>query len=471
MTTTAIVLAAGQGTRMKSALPKVMHPVAGAPMIHHVVTAALSVVDDVVVVVGHGRELVTSYLAAAFDARVRCVVQEPQRGTGHAAQVAMANVDAAATEVLVLCGDTPLLGPEALAELMEALSEDQGAKLALLHFEALPGSSYGRVLLDDARRPIGIVEARDCTAEQFRVRTFNAGVYAFRADFLRAALPQLRAENAQKELYLTDTVALAKGAAVAVLADEGPCVGVNDRAQLAYADGRLRTGLLARHIAAGVAVGPGAVIDALVTIGPDAVIGPHAVLRGRTRVEGGAHVDVGCVLDDVVVRAGARLKPYSVLSGCEVGEEAHVGPFSHLRPGSRLHRGAHVGNFVETKNTTLREGAKANHLAYLGDGEIGERANVGAGTIFCNYDGYQKHRTTIGAGAFIGCDTQLVAPVTVGEGAYVATGTTVTKDVPPDALAIGRVAQSNKEGYASRLRGRLRAAADAAKAKKPEGGS
>ena len=465
MTATAVVLAAGLGTRMKSSLPKVMHLVAGVPMIHHVVAAALGAVDDVVVVVGHGREVVAGYLGRAFDHRVRCVVQEPQRGTGHAVQVAMESVDAAASEVLVLCGDTPLLHGGALVALLRDLREDGVAKLALTYAES-DEPSYGRVLFDDFGRPIDIREAKDCSEEERLVLTKNLGVYAFRAGFLRDALPRLKDDNAQHELYLTDLVALAGGAALGVRAREDSFRGVNDRAQLAAADAARRAEIVAAHAAAGVSVGPGAVIERLVTIEADAVIGPYAVLRGATRIARGAHVDVGCVLDDVVVHENARLKPYSVLTRSEVGEDAHVGPFSHLRPHSRLERGAHVGNFVETKNTLLHAGAKANHLAYLGDGEIGEKANVGAGTIFCNYDGYQKHKTTIGAGAFIGCDTQLVAPVKVGAGAYVATGTTVTKDIPPDALAIGRVAQANKEGYASRLTGRLKAAADAEKAKK-----
>ncbi len=464
MTATAVVLAAGMGTRMKSSLPKVMHLVAGVPMLHHVVAAALEAVDEVLVVVGHGRELVTGYLASAFDQRVRTVVQEPQRGTGHAVQIAMSAIEPATAEVLVLCGDTPLLDGDALRGLLGHLRDDPRAELAL-YFAESSEESYGRVLFD-LGRPTAIREARDCSEEEAAVQTKNLGVYAFRAGFLRETLPRLTTKNAQGELYLTDLVELAAGRARGVEAREARFQGVNTRAHLAAADASRRAEIIAAHIDAGASIGPGAVIDQPVTIEPDAVIGPYAVLRGRTRIGRGARVDVGCVLDDVVVHANARLKPYSVLADSEVGEDAHVGPFSHLRPRSRLGRGAHVGNFVETKNTQLGDGAKANHLAYLGDGEIGAKANVGAGTIFCNYDGFQKHKTTIGAGAFVGCDTQLVAPVTVGAGAYVATGTTVTKDVPADALAIGRVAQANKEGYASRLNGRLKAAADAAKAKK-----
>jgi len=284
-------------------------------------------------------------------------------------------------------------------------------------------------------------------------------MYAVRLDFARVALAALEPNNQQGELYLTDIVTAASriSAVRDVPAPHQTLVGVNDRAQLAAAEDAMHHRIADDWRRRGVTVRTGARIDARVTIEVDAVIESLVVLRGATHVSRGAHVDVGCVLDDVVVGPGAKLLPYSVCTRSSIGEDARVGPFSHLRQDSDVGPEAHVGNFVETKKTVLHRGAKANHLAYLGDGEIGEGANVGAGTIFCNYDGFQKHKTTIGARAFIGSDSQLVAPVTIGEGAYVATGTTVTKDVPPDALALGRTPQENKEGYAAKLRGRLAA--------------
>jgi bifunctional UDP-N-acetylglucosamine pyrophosphorylase/glucosamine-1-phosphate N-acetyltransferase len=238
-------------------------------------------------------------------------------------------------------------------------------------------------------------------------------------------------------------------------------LGVNDRAQLGEAEDKMHARIRLRWQRSGVTVRQGSLIDDAVEIEPDAVIGPFAVLRGKTRVGSGARVDVGSVLDDMSVGAGTHVKPYSVMTRSRVGERAEVGPFSHLRPESDLGDEVHIGNFVEAKKTRMAKGSKANHLAYLGDGVIGERANIGAGTIFCNYDGVQKHTTTIEAEVFIGSDSQLVAPVTIGKGAYVATGTTVTKDVPPDALAIARIKQDNKEGYAPRLRARMKAAKEA----------
>lgn len=307
---------------------------------------------------------------------------------------------------------------------------------------------------------MGIREEKDLRDDRERaLDEVNAGAYGARRDVLARGLAGLVPNNAQGELYLTDVVAHAvrDGGVEAVSGSEEAVRGVNDRAQLAEVERLLHRRVAARLRAAGVTVREGARIDVGVEVEPDAVIEQGAVLRGATRVGAGAFIDVGAVLTDAEIGPAVRVLPYSVITASRVEEGAQVGPFSHLRPASEIGPEAHVGNFVETKATRLGRGAKANHLAYLGDGDVGEGANVGAGTIFCNYDGFRKHRTSIGKGAFIGSDSQLVAPVTVGEGAYVATGTTVTRDVPPDALAIGRVAQENKVGYASRLRGRLKA--------------
>jgi bifunctional UDP-N-acetylglucosamine pyrophosphorylase/glucosamine-1-phosphate N-acetyltransferase len=306
---------------------------------------------------------------------------------------------------------------------------------------------------------VGVREHKDASPEERAIREVNPAVYVAQRAFLREAIAALRADNAQGELYLTDVVAqaaVAGGVSALRAGDHRALVGINDRAQLAAAEEVLHGRIADRWRQRGATIRAGARVDAGVEIEPDAVVEHAVVLRGSTRVGAGARIDVGSVLTDVAVAPGAVLKPYTVASQSTIGEGAQLGPFSHLRPESRIEAEAHIGNFVETKKTTVRRGAKANHLAYLGDGDVGEGANIGAGTIFCNYDGFQKHRTEIGAGAFIGSDSHLVAPVRVGAGAYVATGTTVTRDVPDDALAIGRVRQENKEGYGKRLKTRLK---------------
>lgn len=461
----AVILAAGQGKRMKSALPKVLHELCGRPMIHYVVDAARGAgAQDVIVVVGHGRDEVSAYLTKAFGEGVRTALQQQQLGTGDAARAALPHLGSGAAYVLILCGDTPLLDPADLARLSEALvtrgAPGAGAAdLAMLTADAADPSGYGRILRDGAGRVIGVREHRDASPEELSINEVNPGVFLARADFLSRALAGLSPQNAQGELYLTDIVELAakSGGVVAVKASShASLVGINDRAQLIDAEEALYARIAGALRRSGATIRASARVDAGVVVEPDATIEHHVVLRGSTRVGAGAKIDVGAVLTDVVVEPGAVVKPYSVGASSSIGPGAQVGPFSHLRPQSRLLADAHIGNFVETKNTVVREGAKANHLAYLGDGDIGEKANIGAGTIFCNYDGFRKHKTEIGPGAFIGSDSQIVAPVRVGAGAYVATGTTVTRDVPDDALAIGRARQENKDGYASRLRQRLK---------------
>lgn len=457
---TAILLAAGQGTRMKSKKPKVLHELCGRPMIHFVVEAALGAgAEDVVVVVGHGREEVSAYLTKAFGAKVRTAVQETQQGTGHAVRCALPALKPEADQVLLLCGDTPMVEAEELAKLPAALDAATGSKLALLTARLPDPTGYGRILRGDRGEVIGIREQKDATPKERAIDEVNTGIYLCRAAFLRDALERITPNNAQKELYLTDVVELAAkegGAASVPAIDAVRLSGINDRAQLATAEDLLYQRIADGHRRAGVTVRVSARIDASVAIEPDAVIEHGVVLRGATTIGAGARIDVGSVLTDVKVAAGAVLKPYSIGQSSSIGADAQIGPFSHLRPESEIEAEAHIGNFVETKKTVVRKGAKANHLAYLGDGDIGPGANIGAGTIFCNYDGFKKHRTEIGAGAFIGSDSQLVAPVRIGEGAYVATGTTVTRSVPDGAMAIARVPQENKEGYAEKLKARLK---------------
>ncbi len=459
----AVILAAGQGTRMKSRKAKVLHELCGKPMIHHVVGAAVAAgVGDVVVVVGFDGESVRTSLAAGFGERARTAEQPEQRGTGHAVQCAMPAVPTGSDAVMVLCGDTPMLRAADLVALREAFARAPASPMGMLTCDVPDPTGYGRILRDGAGRVQGIREHRDCSAEELAIHEMNPGVYIVRRAFLTRALGGLRADNAQGELYFTDVVAAAcaEGEVVTVkVADHASLAGINDRAQLAAAEDVLYRRIADGLRRAGATIAVGARIDAGVMVDQDAVIAHGVTLRGATRVGSGAFVDVGCVLTDVTVAAGARLQPYTIGTKSSIGDRAQIGPFSHLRPESVIEEDAHVGNFVETKKTTLRKGAKANHLAYLGDGEIGPGANVGAGTIFCNYDGFQKHRTVIGAGAFIGSDSQLVAPVTIGAGAYVGTGTCVTKDVPEGALAIARVPQENKLGYAEKLKAKLKAKA------------
>mgnify|MGYP001339520439 CR=1 FL=1 len=461
----AVVLAAGLGKRMKSASPKVLHPIAGRPLVHYPVAAALlSGADHAVVVVGRGREAVETYLGGAFGQRVSFATQSPQLGTGHAAMQALPLIPADAGYVVVVYGDTPLVVVDDLRRLCAAASATPGAPLAMLTCRVAAPGGYGRILRDTNHRVIGVREDRDLSEAERGLDEVNPGMYCMRADFLREGLGRLENRNAQGEYYLTDLVEMAvqRGGVVDVPGAPDNLVGVNDRAQLAEAEERMIARILRRIRLEGATIRQGAVIDDTVEVQADAVIETGVVLRGRTRIGEGARIDVGCVVTDSIVEPGAHLKPYSVLTSARVGRAAQIGPFAHLRPDSVIGEEAHVGNFVETKKTVMHRKSKANHLAYLGDGEIGEGANIGAGTIFCNYDGYQKHKTTIGRGAFIGSDSQLVAPVVVGDGAYVGTGSTITKDVPADALAIGRARQENKEGYATRLRGRLAAAKEAA---------
>jgi bifunctional UDP-N-acetylglucosamine pyrophosphorylase / glucosamine-1-phosphate N-acetyltransferase len=458
---TAVVMAAGLGKRMKSALPKVLHRAAGRVLLAYPVRAALAAgASSVVVVVSPDlREDVERALASELsDAPIRVAIQAEPRGTGDAAR---AGLEAVTSEhVMILCGDTPLVRAEDVLALVAALDASPDAELALMSAELGEPAGYGRVLRDPSGKVLEVREHRDLRSDAERgVREVNAGVYVAKTDALRRALGAVTADNAAGEYYLTDTVALAAkgGGALALLGHADNLLGVNDREQLCAAEELLFARIRRRHQLAGVTVRGDARIDDLVTIEPDAVIEAGVRVRGFCRIGAEATLDVGSVISDSEVAERAVVKPYSVIMESRVGPGAQIGPFAHLRPGSEIGEDAHIGNFVETKKTRVQKGAKANHLAYLGDGDIGEGANVGAGTIFCNYDGFSKHKTVIGPGAFIGSDSQIVAPVTIGKNAYVATGTTVTKDVPDDALAIARVNQENKEGYAPRLRARLSA--------------
>lgn len=451
-------MAAGLGTRMKSDLAKVLHPIAGRPMLHWVINAAQAAgVTRVVAILGHQAEVVKASLAG-YGASVDTVLQPEPRGTGHSVQCALAAVEAEPDDriAVILSADAPLLDAGRIADLVEACAASSSG-MALLSTVPDRPMPYGRLVHDDRGALMRIVEHADATPEQRAIRDTNAGFYAIRLGHLRSDLPRLRAENAKGELYLTDLVghAYARGGAIALDAPFAEVSGINDRVDFAAVEAAARRRINEAWMRSGVAmIDPQSTyIDASVgPLGKDVVLGPNVALRGNTTVGDGAHIDCGSVITDSSIAASAHIKPYSVITESAIGPEAQIGPFSHCRPGTRVDQGARLGNFVETKKAHLMAGAKANHLAYLGDASIGQKANIGAGVITCNYDGISKYQTTIEAGVFVGSDSQLVAPVTVGRDAFVGAGTTVTRDVPRGALALSRVKQIHKEGWAADFR-------------------
>ncbi|MDD9945431.1 MAG: bifunctional UDP-N-acetylglucosamine diphosphorylase/glucosamine-1-phosphate N-acetyltransferase GlmU [Myxococcales bacterium] len=466
----AIVLAAGQGTRMKSQQPKVLHSLLGRPMVSYPVAASLAAgADRVVVVVGHGAGAVTAALTDRFGDRVTTALQTQQLGTGHAAQCGASALPRYDGYFLILPGDCPLITSEVLGALLDRARADD-SDFAMITSSLPDATGYGRVIRNGVGRPVAIVEERDCTDSQRTITEFNPGIYVVKAEFFRQEIERLDTNNAQGELYLTDLLALASksGTVSDVHMPSNGLHGINDRAQLVARERDLRMEIVHRHLGAGVTIRDPETtfIDADVTIEPDVTIESGVHLRGRCHVATGAHIDTGCVLTHVTVGANTSVLPYTVAAESQIGASARIGPFSHLRPGSELGDEVHMGNFVETKKTVMARGAKANHLAYLGDGIVGEKCNVGAGTIFCNYDGFNKHQTVLEDNVFVGSDSQLIAPVTVGRDAYVGSGSTVTQDVPAEALAIGRARQVNKPGLATRLRAKLKAERDRRKAAK-----
>jgi bifunctional UDP-N-acetylglucosamine pyrophosphorylase/glucosamine-1-phosphate N-acetyltransferase len=453
---TVVVLAAGEGKRMKSATPKVLHPLLGRTLVGHVLAAAgAAEAERTIVVVGHKADQVQAHLAEIAPAAT-AVLQAEQNGTGHAVRIALEAVPDLAGTVVVLNGDVPLLRPATVASLVAAHeSEARGA--TVLAAEVADPAGLGRIVRDTSGNLERIVEERDASAEVRAIREINAGIYAFDAASLREALSKLSTDNDQGEEYLTDVFGLlaTAGQAVGVFVapDAQETLGCNDRAELAALRALLRDRVNTAWLRSGVSILDPATtwIDVTVTLEPDAVIDQNSQLYGATTVAAGAVVGPDTTLIDTTVGEGATvLRTHSI--GAEVGPEATVGPYSFLRPGTTLARKSKIGGFVEAKNAELGEGAKVPHLSYVGDASIGARANIGAGTIFANYDGVRKSRTVVGEAAFVGSDTVLIAPVEVGPGAYVAAGSAVAKDVPSGSLGVTRAQQRNVEGWTARRR-------------------
>ncbi len=438
-----IVLAAGEGTRMRSSRPKVLHAIGGRTLIGHALEAATTAGGQVAVVVGPGHEAVAQVVKAAAP-NAEIFIQAVRRGTAHAVLAARPALARGADDVLVAFADTPLVSGATFARLRAALAD--GAGIAVLGFRPADPTGYGRLIADADGRLLAIREERDASAEERAVTLCNAGVMALSGAAALPVLDRIRDDNAKREFYLTDAVAIARamGLSAQVLeTTEDEVRGVNTQAQLAEAEAVLQSRLrTAAHEAGVVMVAPETVyLCADTKLGRDVTIEPYVVFGP------------GVTVDD-----GAVIRSFSHLEGAHVGRDARVGPFARLRPGARLEADVHVGNFVEVKEAKLAAGAKANHLAYIGDASVGAGTNIGAGTITCNYDGAGKHRTEIGARAFIGSNSSLVAPVRIGDDAYVASGSVITREVPADALAFGRARQVNKDGFAARLRALLSAA-------------
>jgi len=445
---------------MRSEFPKAAHRLAGRPLVSYALRAVAELgARPIVVVVGFGAEQVRR-VCAGFD--VRFALQEEQRGTGHATLCGIQGLGEFDGDVLILYADLPRLAAATLRALVQA-RRAAGAALALLTAKVADPRGYGRIVRDGGRI-VRIVEDRDATEAERRIDEVNVGIYCARADFLRRALACLRPENAQGELYLTDIVAIAaaEGAGIAwAAAPAAEVAQVNSRGELAEMERMLREQINRRWMEAGVTLEDPATtyIEESVEIGPDTVIGPNVHLRGATRVGARCRFDGTAYVRDTTIGDDTHVKFGAVLTDAVIGPRCEIGPFAHVRAGSQLGAGVAVGNFVETKEARVGPGSKARHLAYLGDVEIGSETNVGAGTITCNYDGFRKYRTTIGSRVMIGSDSQLVAPVVIGDDAYVASGTTVRKDVPPGALVFNAKKQVTREGWVAARRAREREAA------------
>ncbi|MEU8749624.1 bifunctional UDP-N-acetylglucosamine diphosphorylase/glucosamine-1-phosphate N-acetyltransferase GlmU [Streptomyces chartreusis] len=453
-----VVLAAGEGTRMKSATPKVLHEICGRSLVGHVLAAARELdPENLVVVVGHAREQVVAHLGE-IDPGVRTAVQAEQNGTGHAVRMALEELGGGVDgTVVVVCGDTPLLTGETLTALAATHSGD-GNAVTVLTAEVPDATGYGRIVRDGASGAVtAIVEHKDATESQRAIREINSGVFAFDGQLLADALGKVRTDNSQGEEYLTDVLGILREAGhrvgASVAADHREIAGINNRVQLSEARRILNDRLLTAAMLSGVTVIDPATtwVDVTVTFEQDVTVQPGTQLQGATHLGEGADVGPNTRLKDTRVGAGARVDN-TVSNGAVVGAHASVGPYAYLRPGTRLGAKGKIGTYVETKNASIGEGTKIPHLSYVGDATIGEQTNIGAASVFVNYDGKDKHHTTVGSHCRTGSDNMFVAPVTIGDGAYTAAGSVITKDVPPGSLAVARGQQRNIEGWVARKR-------------------
>ena len=446
--TVAVILAAGKGTRMKSALPKVLHAVGGQSMLRHVMTAAEQAgAKRTIVVVGFGGDQVQAEIGAAAE----YVLQAEQLGTGHAMMQAQPVLAGYTGTVLLLCGDTPLLTGNTLQQLVVA-HQQSGAAATVLTAMPADATGYGRILRDKSGQVLGIVEQKDATPEQKQIGEINTGIYCFEAAPLFAALAGLTCNNAQQEYYLTDVLAILAQAGQRVgaveVADFQETLGINSRLQLAEAEKILRQRKLLELMDSGVTVMDPAstFVDASVSIGEDTVLYPFTWLEGETTIGRNCRIGPNSRIADSQLGDAVTLH-FSYAHECKIADGVTVGPYVHLRPDAELAAGVKVGNFVEVKNSRVGVGSKLPHLSYIGDADIGSGVNIGCGTITVNYDGKKKHRTVVGDTAFVGCNSNLVAPVSVGAGSYIAAGSTITKDVPDGALGVGRARQANIAGW------------------------
>ncbi|HEY2469769.1 MAG TPA: bifunctional UDP-N-acetylglucosamine diphosphorylase/glucosamine-1-phosphate N-acetyltransferase GlmU [Terracidiphilus sp.] len=454
-----VIMAAGKGTRLRSRRPKVLHEIGGKALLSYVIGTAgeLACNEDIYIIVGHQAERVREAMAATA---VQFIEQTEQRGTGHAIQCARDAISRY-EHMLVLSGDVPLIKAETLQRLM-MLHLAEGAAMTILTAEPENPSGYGRVIRRSMELPAveAIVEQKALTVEQQSVREINSGIYAFEVAPLLAHLDKLTSNNAHGEFYLTDMATLLNAAGEKVVALMAPepmeVLGANTIAELVAMDASLRMATANRLMASGATIfrPETCVIDAGVEIEPDTIIEPFVQLLGKTKIGSDCRIRSYSVIEDCTLGNDVLVLPSCVLTESTVANGARIGPFARLRPGSEIGQDAHVGNFVETKKTKLGKGAKANHLTYLGDAEVGAGSNIGAGVITCNYDGVHKHKTHIGQGAFIGSDSTLVAPIEIGDGSYIGAGSCITRNVPSDALAVGRSRQVTKEGWAAARRAR-----------------
>jgi bifunctional UDP-N-acetylglucosamine pyrophosphorylase / glucosamine-1-phosphate N-acetyltransferase len=442
-----VILAAGQGKRMKSDLPKVLQPLAGHPLLAHVLDAATALHPALVhVVYGFGGEQVRLAVRAG---NLRWVLQSEQLGTGHAVQCALSGIPDEHT-VLVLYGDVPLIRTETLRALL-ALAGPRSMALLSAKFDEPEG--YGRVVRNAKGQVLRIVEQRDCNARELRIRECNTGVLAVNARFLKRWLGRLRPANAQREYYLTDIIAMAVKDKISVAPLIAPTavevLGVNDKVQLATLEAEYRRARAHELMCAGVTVIDPARLDVRgsVSCGRDVVLDVNIVLQGPVQLGDGVRIDANCVLSQVQVGNRTHIKPNCVIERAQIGADCEIGPFSRVRPETTLHDKVHIGNFVEVKRSELGEGSKANHLSYIGDTTVGERVNIGAGSVTCNYDGANKWRTEIGDGVFIGSGAMMVAPVKIGDGATIGAGSTITKDAPAGKLTLERSEQKTVEHW------------------------